>query len=684
MLGRLRPFLPRPEQRSVAYDILSGCSFERIFAAQYTTTFDSKRITTIVGNRQNEDLKPVRCPRRLIHSTAPSERPLLVYDGDCAFCIRWIRRCQETTGEKVEFAPYQSVAERFARDIPIECFSSALQLIEPDGTIYAGAEAVFRMLSYGSRIGSGFGLWCYRQIPGFGAAARIGYRFVAVHRPLASAVTKALWGEGEDAVCRPTFYHARVWFLRVLGLTYLIAFWSFWSQVDGLIGHDGILPVAPWLDELRNRFGWEAYRLFPTLCWLNSSDSFLHALCGAGVVLSLLLILQIAPLFCLILLWGLYLSLSVAGQLFMNFQWDYLILEVGFLSIFLAPFRLFPSRRYQNPISPWAHFLLLWLLFRLMFMSGVVKLTSGDNSWWNLTALHYHYETQPLPTPLSWWANQFPPWFQAFSTIVMFGIELGAPFLLFAPRRIRLTGVLALLTLQTLIAATGNYCFFNLLTAALCLLAVDDAVWPRTGRKVRPRLEVRGVAWPPWILVPVVVVVLALSGPLIWNGLFPEAEWPSLLSVPYAYLEPFRSLNGYGLFRVMTKTRPEIIVEGSQDGVTWQPYEFNYKVGDPQRPPPIVAPHQPRLDWQMWFAALDDIRGEPWFMNFLARLLQGSPSVLQLLKTNPFPGSPPRYVRARLFEYHFTNALEKRLTGAWWTREEKGLYCPPVTIRGED
>ena len=411
---------------------------------------------------------------------------------------------------------------------------------------------------------------------------------------------------------------------------------------------------------------------------------FCTLLCGAGVVLSLLLALQIAPLFCLILLWVLYLSLSVAGQVFMNFQWDYLLLEVGFLSIFLAPFRLFPSRRYQSPISPWAHFLLLWLLFRLMFMSGVVKLTSGDESWWNLTALHYHYETQPLPTPLSWWANQLPPWFQSFSTIVMFGIELGAPFLLFAPRRLRLTGVLGLLTLQVLIAMTGNYCFFNLLTVALCLLAVDDACWPRIGRRARSRPQVRGAAWPLWILVPVVAVDLALSGPLVWNGLFPEADWPSFFSVPYAFLEPFRSLNGYGLFRVMTKTRPEIIVEASQDGYTWRAYEFKYKVGDPMRAPPIVAPHQPRLDWQMWFAALDDIRGEPWFMNFLARLLQGSPAVLRLIETNPFPDAPPRYIRARLFEYHFTNALEKKQTGGWWRREEAGLYCPPVSIRGED
>jgi predicted DCC family thiol-disulfide oxidoreductase YuxK len=628
-------------------------------------------------------MKQARSPKHLTHSAAPAGKPLFVYDADCQFCLRWIRRWQEATREYVDFAPFQAVGERFAQDIPIECFNSAVHLIEPDGTFYIGPEAIFRLLSYRSGIGSGLGLWCYRQVPGFSAVARYGYRLVAGHRSFACSVTRMLWGNAEGALCRPTYYQARAWFLRALGSIYLIAFWSFWSQIDGLIGHDGISPVAPWLSELRNRFGAEAYRIFPTLFWLNSSDLALHLLCGAGVVLSLLLMLQIAPVFSLVLLWVLYLSLSVAGQVFMNFQWDYLLLEVGFLSIFLAPLRLFPSRRFQNPISPWARFLLVWLLFRLMFMSGVVKLTSGDDCWWNLTALHYHYETQPLPTPLAWWANQFPFWFQAFSTFVLFAIEIGAPFLLFGPRRVRLIGVLALLTLQALIAATGNYCFFNLLTAALCLLAVDDAVWPRIGRKATPAPEVRGAAWPSWLLIPVTVVVLGFSGPLIWNSFF-EAEWPPFFSLPYSYLEPFRSLNGYGLFRVMTKTRPEIIIQGSQDGVTWQSYEFKYKVGDLQRAPPIVAPHQPRLDWQMWFAALDDIRGEPWFMNFLARLLQGSPTVIGLLKVNPFPVAPPRYIRAELFEYHFTNALEKQQTGAWWKREEKGFYCPPVSIRGGD
>jgi lipase maturation factor len=584
----------------------------------------------------------------------------------------------------VDFAPFQSIGSQFVEDIPIECFQSAVRLIDTDGTIYSGAEAVLRMLSHGSQTGSGLAYWSYRHVPGYGLAARFGYGFVARHRDLASIVTTVLWGRDEEAVCRPTYYRAQRWFLRLLGLIYLIAFVSFWIQVDGLIGSKGIAPAAPWLEEMRNRLGTEAYRVAPTLCWLNSSDWFLHVLCAAGVLFSLLLVLEIAPVLCLGLLWTFYLSLSVAGQVFMNFQWDYLLLEAGFLSLFLAPLRIFPSRSNAPARSPLAHFLLRWLLFRLMIMSGVVKLTSGDDSWWNLSALRYHYETQPLPTPLSWYAHQLPDSFQAFSTVILFCIELGAPFLLFCPRRLRLIGVASLLALQALIALTGNYCFFNLLTVGLCLLAVDDAAWPHFGRK-RPLLpSARPLRWPSWILIPVSIVVLAFSGPLLWNALFPDTEWPSLIAISYNYIEPFRSLNGYGLFRVMTKTRPEIIVEGSRDGVSWRPYELTYKVGDLQRPPPFVAPHQPRLDWQMWFAALDDVRGEPWFVNFLVRLLEGSPPVLRLLKEDPFPDSPPQYVRARLFQYNFTTAEEKSRTGAWWKREEIGTYCPVLSLRAKE
>jgi predicted DCC family thiol-disulfide oxidoreductase YuxK len=617
------------------------------------------------------------CPDRLIRSAPPADRPVLVYDGDCGFCSRWILRWQHTFNGKVDVAPYQSIATQFTEDLPIECFQSAIRLIEPDGKVYGGAEAVFRALNYAS--GRCKSYWCYQHLPGFGICARAVYRVVASHRGLASLLTTALWGK--QPLEQPTYYRARRLFLRLLGVIYLIAIVSFWVQADALVGHDGIAPLAQWLDQVRDRLGVQSYWLYPTLCWFNPTDWFLHGLCATGTALSVLLVFEVAPVLCLALLWLVYLSIAVAGQLFMNFQWDYLLLETGFFSIFLAPLRWLPSWQSQAPMSPWAHFILRWLLFRLMLMSGVVKLTSGDQSWWNLTALDYHYWTQPLPTPLAWWASQLPGWFQAISIMVMFAIELVAPFLLFFPRRLRLIGATSIIVLQVLIAATGNYCFFNLLTVALCLLSIDDSVWRRFGRKERPPLKLAGLRWPSWLLIPAVVIVLSLSGPLLWQSFFPDSDLPPFMREGYAYIERFRSLNSYGLFRVMTTTRPEIIVEGSEDSVTWQPYEFKYQVGDVQRAPSIVAPHQPRLDWQLWFAALEDVHDEPWFVNFLARLLQGSQPVLRLLKTNPFPDSPPRYIRAKLYEYHFTTWEERQKTGAWWTREEKGMYCPALTLR---
>lgn len=618
-------------------------------------------------------------PKQLTHSEPPHDRPLLVYDADCHFCIRWVRRWLQVTEGKIDAASYQSLGDRFTQDIPVESFQAAVRLIETDGQVFAGAEAVFRTLSYRAGFGSGLPLWCFQQIPGCRPIFSSIYRWIAKHRTFASVFTTLLWGKGEDAVCIPTYYSARDWFLRLLGVIYLIAFLSFWVQVDGLIGSNGILPVARWLTAIRAQVGPDAYRILPTLCWFNSSDSFLHSLCAAGVFLSALLIFQILPTLSLALLWVCYLSLAVAGQVFLNFQWDYLLLETGFFSIFLAPLRILPSARRVAPVQPLARFLLVLLLFRLMVMSGIVKLTSGDESWLNLTALSYHYETQPLPTPLAWWARWLPDSFHAASIVVMFAIEIGAPFLLFAPRRLRLFGAMSLIGFQILIALTGNYCFFNLLTIALCLLAIDDAVWPRSHK--RDSADVRGKLWPDWILVPVTTVVFTFSGMLFWEALSPRNEWPSLLAIPYSHIESFRSLNGYGLFRVMTKRRPEIVVEGSADGETWVAYEFKYKPGDPNRPPPIVAPHQPRVDWQMWFAALDDVRREPWFLNFMTRLLENSKPVVSLLAKNPFPDAPPRYVRARLYQYRFSSESERKQTGAWWVREETEMYCPPVSLK---
>ncbi len=472
-------------------------------------------------------------------------------------------------------------------------------------------------------------------------------------------------------------------FLKGLGCVYLVAFASLWTQVLGLMGQRGILPAAEYLQLARQQIGLDAYRLIPTLCWFNASDAFLQFLCGGGAALSLLLIFGIAPALTLFLLWVCYLSLASVSQEFLNFQWDALLLEIGFLAIFLAPLQLRLKAVTQPPPSRVILWLLRWLLFRLMFSSGAVKLISGDPAWRNFTALTVHYETQPLPTWVGWAMHQLPVWFQRFSCGVMFAIELLVPFIIFGSKRVRQTGCAVLIAFQVLILVTGNYCFFNGLTILLCLLLLEDDVWDRILHRRATEQEagtMRG-RWPIWIIGPVAAVVITASTAEMVGTLHLPMRWPNPVAWVMDFLIPFRSVNSYGLFAVMTTSRPEIIVEGSEDGASWLPYEFKYKPGDLKKRPDFVAPHQPRLDWQMWFASLSSYQDNPWFLNFCMRLLQGSPEVLALLKENPFPQRPPHYIRASLYDYHFTGLHTLHSEGTWWHRTQKGFYCPALSLK---
>jgi hypothetical protein len=506
---------------------------------------------------------------------------------------------------------------------------------------------------------------------------------------------------------RPRWYHfwgpgyflSRWLFLRLLGIIYLIAFISFWVQFDGLIGKDGILPVSEFLARQGPQLGAARYHLLPTFCWLNESNAFLHSQCAAGTVLSTLLIVGIAPIPVLLLLWALYLSLSTAGQDFWWFQWDILLLETGFLAIFLAPRTLRPGLRREAPPSRIILFLLWWLLFRLMFLSGVVKLAAESGlphgPWKDLTALTIHYETQPLPVWTSWYAHQLPLWFHKLSCAIMFAIELGLPFLIFAPRALRFAAGGGFVFLMILIGLTGNYNFFNLLTVALCFLLLDDAALGRfIPDRWRDRVPTPAVVVPRWwkfvstvgaaaVAIVVVPITAAAADARLSRGRTDAPRFVHFLREKLdevrEWLQPFRTFNSYGLFASMTVTRPEIIIEGSNDGREWQPYEFRWKPGDLSRPPGFVQPHQPRLDWQMWFAALRPPQRRPiWFDRFMRRLHQGSPAVLRLLENNPFPEGPPRYVRAVLYRYNFTNWEERRETGQWWKRVQLGPYSPTL------
>ena len=474
-------------------------------------------------------------------------------------------------------------------------------------------------------------------------------------------------------------YSIGAWlFLRALGIIYALAFLSLAIQIKGLAGRDGILPAREFLQQTREAYGRQSFFQVPTLCWLNNTDNFLKFLCWAGAVLGALVACGLVQLPALILAWLFYLSLFSVARLFLGYQWDSLLLEAGFLAIFLAPWRLAPAGPIDIP--PWPILVLLyWLLFRLIFLSGFVKLRSGDQTWKQLTALAYHYFTQPLPTPPSWSAHQLSKAIHKSSAIVMFAIELGAPFLIFAPPPLRHVAALLIVVLMLLIMLTGNYAFFNLLTVALCFPLLNNAFY--TSILDQPLSATAATAWPPMVPIAVATLLITFSVIRLLRLFRVDAR---IVQAIGNFLDSWPIVNHYGLFSIMTTSRLEIVVEGSRDGKTWLPYEFKFKPGDLKRAPPWVAPHQPRLDWQMWFAALSDYRLNSWFVAFLIRLLQGSAPVLAMLKDNPFPNSPPIYVRAVVYEYRFTTRAQRRASGAWWTREKRWLYCPVYSLRGPE
>jgi hypothetical protein len=300
-----------------------------------------------------------------------------------------------------------------------------------------------------------------------------------------------------------------------------------------------------------------------------------------------------------------------------------------------------------------------------MLESGAVKLLSGDPAWRNLTALKYHYETQPLPTPLAWYAGHLPLFFQKLSAAGVFFVELIVPLFFFARGRLRTIAALLAIALQLLIALTGNYTFFNLLTILLCISLFEAGTAERTP-----------------VLISVVAVSLIVLGAfqlLMTVGILPGLPEP-IASLSFR-AETFHIMSGYGLFAVMTTTRPEIILEGSDDGRQWKPYEFKYKPGDVNRHLPWVAPYQPRLDWQMWFAALSSYQENPWFSQLVVRLLEGEPAVTKLLAVNPFSAKPPRFIHAVTYNYRFSDWSYGWRTGAIWTRSYNGEYFPQVSLR---
>jgi lipase maturation factor len=476
---------------------------------------------------------------------------------------------------------------------------------------------------------------------------------------------------------RATYLWARWLFLRALGLIFFSAFYALAFQIHGLIGDHGILPAAEYLTNVRQALGTvEGVWFAPTLLWLGAGDLGQSLVVGAGVVGSLLLTANVWPRLTTALCTVLFLACVAALQDFSAYQSDGMLLEAGFIACWFAPRGVWPGLGATDPPSRFSLFMLRWEWFRIYFESGVMKLASGDPHWRNLTAMDEYYQNGPLPTWPGWYVQHWPHWYHAGTVLLTLFVELLLVWTAWLSRPFRIVCFVIVTALQIGIIATANYAFLNYLVLVLGFLLLDDQslarlrlrrlaiIEPPTARP-RPAWARRTEA----IVLGLVLYVTVLA--------FLPVDLP-ILDVPVRFLEPIRIANAYGLFAVMTENRYEIEFQGSRDGTTWIPYPFRYKPQDVDERPGIYAPYQPRFDWNLWFASLGPWQQSPWVVSAQQRLVEGSPSVLHLFRSDPFGGKPPALVRTVIYQYRFTDLATKRRTAAWWRRELIGPYTGVV------
>jgi lipase maturation factor len=464
------------------------------------------------------------------------------------------------------------------------------------------------------------------------------------------------------------YWYSRWLFERALALVYAVAFLVALNQFVPLLGEHGLLPVPRFVRQV-------PFRITPSLFYLAPTDTAFRAAAWLGLALSVVALLGLASRVRSVaaagvwaLLWLLYLSFVNVGQTFYGFGWETLLLETGFLAIFLGG-----HATRDAIVCPW---LLRWVLFRLMFGAGLIK-WRGDSCWRDLTCLDFYFETQPIPNPLTWYFHWLPAPVHHAGVIINHLVELGLPFLLFAPQPVAGIAGLVTIAFQLVLIASGNLSWLNWLTIVLAIPTVPDG-WLRWLPVTQPSLS-RPTAAGRAVRVALLITVAVLSIAPVANMLSPT----QVMNTSY---DPLHLVNTYGAFGSITRVRHEIIIEGTDaavltDATTWRAYEFRGKPGDPFRRPPQIAPYHLRLDWLMWFAAMSEPLEHEWFAPLLEKLLRGDPATLGLFASNPFPERPPRYIRAEYYTYRLTTPLERRTTGRFWRRERLGVYYPAVSLR---
>ena len=476
----------------------------------------------------------------------------------------------------------------------------------------------------------------------------------------------------------PSYWLTRFVFLRALGFVYSVAFLVLWNQMLPLFGSRGLMPADRFLDRVRADMSfWD----LPTFFYWGASDTVLRVCAGAGLALSVCVMLGAENALLMAALWALYLSFVHIGQDFYGYGWEILLLEAGFLACFLSPLRsVFPLSAATAPSRP-VIWLVRWLVFRVMFGAGMIKIR-GDPCWRDLTCLAYHYETQPNPHPLSWLLHQAPLWFHQVGVAFNHLVELIAPFFVFGPSRARRVAGGLIVAFQGMLIASGNLSFLNWLTIAIAIPCFDDALLRRVlpARLVRRSEQLESNARPSGALQAGLTVVLC--GLVAIASYAPIANMLSPRQRMNTSFDPLHLVNSYGAFGSIGKTRDEVILEGTSDATLgphtrWREYEFKCKPGDVKRRPCLITPYHLRIDWQMWFAALSDYQNEPWLVHLMYKLLHNDPGALSLLDGQPFPNNPPRFVRAELYRYRFTRLGDG--SDAYWDRKRIDTYIAPLS-----
>ncbi|HEX2142556.1 MAG TPA: lipase maturation factor family protein [Candidatus Limnocylindria bacterium] len=473
-----------------------------------------------------------------------------------------------------------------------------------------------------------------------------------------------------DWLSAPDYSISRLLIGRGLAAIYLIAFLVALRQFRPLLGERGLLPTPRYLART-------SFRQTPSLFHLGYSDRRLAVVAWVGIVVSATLIIglpQGAPLPVTMLawasLWVLYLSIVNVGQTFYAFGWESLLLEAGFLAIFLGN---------EQTAPPLLTLLLFrWLAFRVELGAGLIK-WRGDRCWRDLSCMDFHHQTQPMPNPVSWGFHRLPRRVHRLEVLGNQVAQLAMPFCLLLPQPFAALAAGYMILTQLYLVVSGNYAWLNWVTIIALVAALPDGAFTTLLPVGSPALPEA----PAWFHLGVIGLTLLVAY-LSW--------WPvrNLLGsrqlMNYSF-NPLHIVNTYGAFGSVTRERDEVVLEGTDaarldDAAAWRQYEFKGKPGDPRRRPPQVAPYHLRLDWMMWFLPFSPAYAEGWFSRLVEGLLRNDPSVIGLLRSNPFPDQPPRAVRARLYRYRFSTWRERRTSGAWWIREPVGEYLPAVRLEG--